>query len=303
MSKQTTYLLGILITILLGCWLYSMYCCNCCTKENETNTIKTLETKETQKQYNSQFAIKGTDFNYSCQNNFNFSQNSNDYGTPLSDSINIGIEKLKAYLKKSPNSKVTLTGYCLTSEKNNSAFPNLGFARAVQVKTYLTSKGISANQLDIDGQIIDDLKVDNQQVIGPLKLSVSNNITETKGEDWEAIKKKINANPLTLYFNSNQTAINLTESERTTIAEITKYLDHNASAKINCVGHTDNSGDHKTNMLLGLERANFTKKYLEENGIASNRIISSSKGPDEPIAENITADGKAKNRRTVITIE
>ncbi|WP_428225774.1 OmpA family protein [Flavobacterium sp.] len=274
----------------------------CCTG-NSLKSPMTSIPKKSHSQISNRFEITGEKFDYSCQKNFNFTPNSNDFISPISDSITIGIQKLKAFLKKSPNAKVTLTGYCLTSEKNNSAFPNLGFARAVAVKNFLTSKGIPANQLDIDGKVVADLEIENQQIIGPLKMSISNDITETKGEDWEAFKKQINANPLTLYFNSNQTAINLTQSERNTITEITKYLDQNPASKIICVGHTDNAGDHKVNVLLGLERANFAKKYLIDNGIASNRITTSSKGPDEPIAENITADGRAKNRRTVITIE
>jgi OOP family OmpA-OmpF porin len=57
------------------------------------------------------------------------------------------------------------------------------------------------------------------------------------------------------------------------------------------------------NTQLGQNRADFAKEYLAKNGISADRIISSSKGPDEPIADNATTEGKAKNRRTVVTIQ
>ena len=70
----------------------------------------------------------------------------------------------------------------------------------------------------------------------------------------------------------------------------------------NIVGHTDNTGQRETNMRLGQERADFAKAYLMRNGIPENRINATSKGSDEPIASNATEEGKAKNRRTVITL-
>lgn len=106
-----------------------------------------------------------------------------------------------------------------------------------------------------------------------------------------------------MYFNTNQTEINLSTEERQKIAAIAKYLDHIATAKVNCVGHTDNVGQKAINYTLGQERADFAKSYLSKNGIALERIASNSKGPDEPIADNATEDGRAKNRRTVVTVE
>ena len=68
------------------------------------------------------------------------------------------------------------------------------------------------------------------------------------------------------------------------------------------VGHTDNTGDAAMNMTLGQERADFAKSYLTTNGIPASKILATSQGPNEPIADNGTEEGKAKNRRTVVTI-
>jgi OOP family OmpA-OmpF porin len=47
----------------------------------------------------------------------------------------------------------------------------------------------------------------------------------------------------------------------------------------------------------------FLKTIYPKKGIEESRITTESKGPDEPIGDNTTAEGKANNRRTVITIK
>lgn len=70
----------------------------------------------------------------------------------------------------------------------------------------------------------------------------------------------------------------------------------------NIVGHTDSIGKKSYNQTLGLKRANAVKRWLVKQGIDSKRIITSSKGETAPIASNKTREGRAKNRRAVITI-
>ncbi|RXR19181.1 flagellar motor protein MotB [Flavobacterium amnicola] len=299
MSKQTTYLLGILATIVLGSLLYSKFCCKCCEPKDKTapNTTKVNTDIE------SAFHLKGSDFEYNTEKNFNFSNNFFNHLEPVDANINIGIEKLKTYFDKKPNGSLLITGYCLTTEKNTSAFPNLGFARANDVKNYFISKGIPSNRFEINGEIKAALTADNQTLVGPITYAVSNDIVDTKGDDWNALKEKITEDPLILYFNTNQTEINLTPEERQKIADLSTYLDHVQNAKISCVGHSDSVGDRNINIQLGKERADFAKEYLVKNGINPERIEATSKGPDEPIADNLTPEGKAKNRRTVITLK
>ena len=300
MSKQTTYLLGILITIVLGSLMYTKFCCECChvNVENSTPNATKVNTD-----IGNAFHLKGIDFEYTTEKNFNFSNNSFNHLEPLDANITVGIEKLKAYFDKNLNGSLLITGFCLDTEKNTSAFPNLGFARANDVKNYFISTGIPSNRFEINGEIKKTLTSDNQTILGPIAFAVSNDIVKAKGGDWNALKEKITEDPLILYFNTNQTEINLTPEERQKIADLSNYLDHVQSAKISCVGHSDSVGDRNINIQLSKERADFAKDYLVKNGINSERIETASKGPDEPIADNLTPEGKAKNRRTVITIK
>lgn len=299
MSKQTIYLLGILATIISGTFLYNKFCCQeCCQEKNQA--VVPIAESESQNRFN----ISGTDFNYSSYDNFRFLSDGFNNIQPVNDSINKGIDQLKAYFDQNQNQKLAITGYALRSEKNTSAYPNLGIARANDVKNYFVSKGFKADRFETFGEIRDVWKISKDTVLGPVafKINQTEALADAKTEDWNALKTKINANPLILYFNTNQTEIELSAEERQKIADLSNYLDHVANAKINSVGHTDNVGDRAINVKLGQNRANFAKDYLAKNGIAANRIVTSSKGPDEPIADNKTTDGKAKNRRTVITL-
>jgi outer membrane protein OmpA-like peptidoglycan-associated protein len=66
-------------------------------------------------------------------------------------------------------------------------------------------------------------------------------------------------------------------------------------------GHTDNKGGPSYNMNLSLNRANAVKKVLLSQGIAENRIQVKGYGDTNPVADNSTESGRAKNRRVVCT--
>lgn len=68
------------------------------------------------------------------------------------------------------------------------------------------------------------------------------------------------------------------------------------------VGHTDNVGSPAANQRLSLQRAEAVKKYLVGKGIEANRIYTEGKGPTQPIADNRTPEGRAKNRRVEIEV-
>lgn len=67
--------------------------------------------------------------------------------------------------------------------------------------------------------------------------------------------------------------------------------------KIRISGHTDDKGKHDFNTQLSLDRANAVKTYLLAKGVGEERIQTRGAGPDEPIADNKNAAGRAQNRR------
>lgn len=65
-------------------------------------------------------------------------------------------------------------------------------------------------------------------------------------------------------------------------------------------GYTDNTGTDATNVKLSEDRAKAVREFLESQGIASNRLTSTGKGPADPVAPNDTPEGRSKNRRVEI---
>ena len=66
------------------------------------------------------------------------------------------------------------------------------------------------------------------------------------------------------------------------------------------VGHTDSIGTDAYNHKLSIRRAEAVKKYLVSQGIEAKRIYVEGKGESQPVADNKTAEGRAKNRRVQI---
>ena len=71
---------------------------------------------------------------------------------------------------------------------------------------------------------------------------------------------------------------------------------------ITVTGHTDSVGADATNQKLSLRRANAVKQYLASHGIDGSKIKAAGRGKASPIADNKTAQGRAKNRRVEVVI-
>jgi len=68
------------------------------------------------------------------------------------------------------------------------------------------------------------------------------------------------------------------------------------------VGHTDSIGSDAANQKLSVKRAEAVKAYLVSKGIEKNRVYTEGKGEKQPVADNKTKEGQAKNRRVEIEV-
>lgn len=68
------------------------------------------------------------------------------------------------------------------------------------------------------------------------------------------------------------------------------------------VGHTDSVGTDAYNQKLSIRRAEAVKAYLVSKGIETNRVYTEGKGEKQPVADNKSAAGRAKNRRVEIEV-
>jgi OOP family OmpA-OmpF porin len=68
------------------------------------------------------------------------------------------------------------------------------------------------------------------------------------------------------------------------------------------VGHTDSVGSDSYNQKLSIKRSEAVKDYIVSKGIEKNRVYTEGKGEKQPVADNKTAEGRAKNRRVEIEV-
>lgn len=310
MSKKSSYLLGIILTIILGTILYYFLCCSvCCGNESckhQNNEIKSEVAPEIKDVNRNAFMIKDAngDLNIEMNDNFNFKTSAFSILNPVSGAVENGVLKLKDYLLANPSKTVDITGFYKTEETNNSAYPNLGLARANSIKNYFVLHGVPSKQIDTYGKLNDGINPDEANtLLGPIEFGVlTSDASDTSS--LEALKTTcdaIRANPVVLHFKTGQASINLTPEQREKIANMSHCVDK-LGVKIQIIGHTDNTGNAAHNVVLGQQRADFAKGYLIKNGILEGNIETSSQGPNVPIADNATEAGRAENRRTVITI-
>ena len=81
------------------------------------------------------------------------------------------------------------------------------------------------------------------------------------------------------------------------LQNLKEYIEAN-DYEVTIVGHTDAKGTNEYNMKLGMRRAESVKAKLLEFGVPTDRIVGvESRGEEEPVATNDTAEGRAQNRR------
>lgn len=79
-------------------------------------------------------------------------------------------------------------------------------------------------------------------------------------------------------------------------------LNANPVTTVTIVGHTDSTGSDAVNNPLSLDRANSARDYLIARGVGVARFSTEGRGSREPVADNSTAEGRAKNRRVEIFV-
>jgi len=83
------------------------------------------------------------------------------------------------------------------------------------------------------------------------------------------------------------------ENELIRVAEILKKR----NLRVEISGHTDSSGDPKKNQILSRQRAESVRTFLINQGCNASLLVAKGYGPDRPIADNVTDEGKQMNRR------
>jgi len=95
-------------------------------------------------------------------------------------------------------------------------------------------------------------------------------------------------------------AATLRPQSREQLSNIAAILKAYPSVRIKIGGYTDNSGDAAANLRLSQSRAEAVRNELQNMGVTSSRVEAEGYGDRHPIADNATAEGRAKNRRVAV---
>jgi OmpA-OmpF porin, OOP family len=88
-------------------------------------------------------------------------------------------------------------------------------------------------------------------------------------------------------------------------AKLTDLVDKTKGVNLEviiAVGHTDIQGSDKLNQKLSIARAEAVKSFLVGKGVEKNRVYTEGKGSKQPVADNKTTEGRAKNRRVEVEV-
>lgn len=146
----------------------------------------------------------------------------------------------------------------------------------------------------------------NDKLLPAMKKPVTvQTIPESQTNAADSLMKLKESMPkdLLIYFEFNDVKFKTDPQTNIRMAEFKTCLDKYSRSMLSVTGNTDLVGTTEYNKALGLKRALVVGKYLEEKGINSGRIIIESQGESNPIADYLTQEGRAKNRRTEISIK
>lgn len=78
---------------------------------------------------------------------------------------------------------------------------------------------------------------------------------------------------------------------------VARALVQRPELRAKAIGHTDSTGTMQVNQTLSVNRANAVTQYIASRGVGYDRLMSEGRGPNNPVADNSTAQGRAMNRR------
>jgi OOP family OmpA-OmpF porin len=147
---------------------------------------------------------------------------------------------------------------------------------------------------DIKTKLLEDVKASLPGVIIVDQITVVESLlSESEAKVQTDLKQQLVGKTIEFDVNSDK----ITPAGIAILDQVAPILRSTPEANIEISGHTDNTGTEKLNQNLSQRRAASVEKYLMGKGIASDRLAPRGYGSSQPVADNSTEEGKARNRR------
>lgn len=169
-------------------------------------------------------------------------------------------------------------------------------------------KQVSRGQININGNVI-DLKGEvgneavRQQIVGDMSTRLNSTYTVNNGlRVGAAGQDQVDlalANRTIEFETGNAT---LAGSGRQVLDLLAPVLLRLPGRNFEVTGHTDALGSRPQNIALSAARADAVKRYLMLKGVAADSIATAGVGPDRPLANNETSEGRSRNRRIELRV-
>src|SRR5690606_5610565 len=161
---------------------------------------------------------------------------------------------------------------------------------------------VSGGKLEVDGQSVRISgevanEAQRQQVASELSLASNSTYTVTNSLGTGGGQGLLDATLGDRIIEFESGSARLTDVGRAILDEMAGTMREIGEARVQVVGHTDNVGQRQSNIALSHARADAVRDYLVEQGIPRRNLSVLGRGPDEPIADNASVDGRARNRR------
>ncbi|PFH27354.1 MULTISPECIES: OmpA family protein [Burkholderia] len=161
------------------------------------------------------------------------------------------------------------------------------------------SKGqlkINGTQIEMKGEVHNEAQ--RQQLASDMANTLNPTYTIKNGLRVSASEQGLLDQTLanrTIEFETGSAT--LTPQGKQILDQMAAALSKMPNRTVDIIGHTDNSGNRTSNIALSQARADSVKGYLITKNIQPQQMTTTGVGPDQPIAPNDTADGRARNRR------
>lgn len=167
--------------------------------------------------------------------------------------------------------------------------PNLRLVKGGQLK-------IEGNNVSLRGDVANEAQ--RQQIAAEIAASLNPTYTVNNGLRVTVSQQSVLDAALAdriIEFESGKAT--LTPAGIAVLDEMAGALHQLQGVRVEVIGHTDNAGSRAGNLSLSQARAEAVKDYVVAKGIPAESIAVSGEGPDRPVADNRTPEGKARNRR------